>query len=572
MAVGSQATTLSDRAFMKDVSKQLAEAGLESALNAFASNAFGTWTHPSPNVATAILTFPSAHYGTGGADTKAYVRVENFRQIDLSTNRAAVWNFYTTYNTNDIIWYQGVWYRCKQTANNTHLPSDTFFWTCVPGAWSPLATYYPESIVLAGGAGYRCLVKNINHDPLVASPYWTTQVTSPWNEVTNYPADAIVLLGGTAYRALLSNSNHRPPDSTYWLSPPIIFSEGVVSYPNSNTPSINTQLQALVAPGSLFPNVMGAGITVQINSTGMVDSYNSCIAPYGTYFDNQAESFSAVVAGMHNSGRGVSLMSTPIIKGYVAANSRPTAPYSPRWTYDLGATVTGYPAVLGVVNQNRISRSPYVPSFNPMISLPTGEPFDESSTSLGFPTDTAPRIYTKSLGLYLDNATQKITVDGPVIMVISGPLHIDHGQIIVGPNGSLEIFLTGQFTNGVDGSSMGGIVNLTRDPLNPDPTRLLIVGTNTNLSLSGGNQMCSHLPFCGVIYMPSAALNVNNGGTDIYGALSAQYVIFDGAGTVSMHYDTTLRVSGTIGHLTDAPFLVSEIRELSDPASRVSLY
>ena len=41
--------------------------------------------------------------------------------------------------------------------------------------------------------------------------------------------------------------------------------------------------------------------------------------------------------------------------------------------------------------------------------------------------------------------------------------------------------------------------------------------------------------------------------------------------SATLHYDTALRTAGKIGTFIDGPFLISEWRELTDPAERVVL-
>jgi hypothetical protein len=105
-----------------------------------------------------------------------------------------------------------------------------------------------------------------------------------------------------------------------------------------------------------------------------------------------------------------------------------------------------------------------------------------------------------------------------------------------------------------------GIINQTKDP-----KKLLIVDTCTNASTSY-HRFWTTLPFYGVLYLPNAYLNLENGG-QIHGAISAANVNF--ADDANVHYDTSLRTA-TFSCL-DTPYVVTEWRELTDPAERVPL-
>ena len=96
--------------------------------------------------------------------------------------------------------------------------------------------------------------------------------------LTSYSVDDVVFSGGTPYRCIQAHTNHLPPNTAYWLSATVIYSEGVATLPDSSNTAIRTQLRATLAPAARFPNAAGS-VTTRLASAGTVDSYNSCSAP-----------------------------------------------------------------------------------------------------------------------------------------------------------------------------------------------------------------------------------------------------------------------------------------------------
>ena len=194
LAVTNQSMRLSNRDYAKVVSKQLAEMGLELALQAYNANTFSTGWTLSGSTATVALTtvaagpFPALlSLGSSGITPRVNVRVEHY----LAAKKATPWSVLVTYAVGDSVWYQGVWYRCKATTTNQD-PSTTAFWTAAPQVWDPYANYKIGNIVLWGGIPYRCIAANINNlNNLVVSPppnatYWTAASTASWSAVSMY--------------------------------------------------------------------------------------------------------------------------------------------------------------------------------------------------------------------------------------------------------------------------------------------------------------------------------------------------------------------------------------------------
>jgi hypothetical protein len=332
LAVSNQSMRLSNRAYAVDVSRHLAEMGLERALRSFSANTFSTWTR-SGNQAT--LTFPitSSHYGTTGIGGTVYLRVDNYRD----TTKAIPWSVLTAYAVNDYVWYQGVWYVCKSAPPANEAPSNTTYWTAAPAPWSSIANYRPGNIAILGGNAYRCILAHINTPPPDAT-YWTAYAASAWSSATTYNADDVVLSGGMAYRSRSTHLNHAPPDATYWLSAPVIYAEGVAVLPDNAGTTIKTQLRALVAPAALFPNAAGVHHSYPAGfqrHRGQLQLRPRHLRPPSVHADKlfrRARRRQHLWHRRHRHHRHRA--------GLCRAPGASTSPYAPRWTYGA-ATVTG---------------------------------------------------------------------------------------------------------------------------------------------------------------------------------------------------------------------------------------
>lgn len=466
---------------------------------------------------------------------------------------------------------------------------------------------------------------NINQTP-PNTTYWTSSSVAAWSAATSYTTGAVVFSGGVAYRCIAASSNNAPPNTTYWLSAPVIYSQGTATLPDSNSTKITTQLRATLAPAALFPNALGATAQVIFGSTGVTDSYNSPLTaawsssttylagtvvrsgttlyrsiatstnnvpPNATYWaaSTLPVGYSAVVAG---AGVGVSAPTNPVqlnsnyvVGGYLAAPSSSTSPYSPRVNFASGSqlknadgTVTSPWPTAASVDLTRISRSPNVPQFDIQTVIGAGNIpasgntlLPDNATTLGTPGATTPSIYnitdtydngtsvTRS-GLYLNDSLDVLTIDGPVILNVTGPLYINMGRITITPTGSLEVYFSGLMWVGSSSANVG-IRNQTLDP-----KKCLLVSTY-NGNYAGANYFWSVEPFHGLIYMPNAYVRTWNN-VVIHGAISASNIGFPNSGCV-FHYDTSLRTAGKIGTFVDGPYVISEWRELTDPTERVTL-
>ncbi len=573
LAVTNQSMKLSNRSYVSGVSEQLAESGLEQALRSFNQNDWSGWTI-SGTTAKRTVTFPNTKYGSSGLTGSFNLRVDHYG--------ATVWNANGSYNTTSVVWYRGIWFQCIQAHSppSYHTPPNATYWTSAPAAWSSSANYNVSDIALVGGLRYVCSTAHSNQAPPNAT-YWSAgSSVAIWNSATSYAVNDVALVGGTAYRCIVPNSNQTPPNATYWISAPVIYAEGVGVLPDIGSTTIKTQLHATIAVAPLFPNAVAASSALSLNSGGVVDSYNAVLGTYNQTtapfsFGSPNVGYSAVLAG----GTAVTVTSTTI-SGYVAAPSASTSPYAPLATFGTSpaATVKGASSPASPnVDLTRVSRSPFIPQFG--IVAPSANDtlanvgqgsgtFLNQSATLGTPGATTPSIYNITAtydtgwpypGLDLWANYHILNINGPVILNVTGLVRVYYGSLIISgtpsDNASLKIIFTGDLQL----YNTGTVDNRTKLP-----ERLAIYGT-TSLTSPYLNQNPAK-PFYGVIYLPNARFTLQ-GSQDIYGAFSAKNITF--ANSPRLHYDTSLRTTTFSG--VDAPYMISEWRQLTDPAEKVTL-
>jgi hypothetical protein len=605
LAVSNQAMKLSNRSYQRSISAQLAESGIEQSLWSFNWNNWSAWDRTSvPGSAILHIDYPPSKYGNGVVG-RIRLRVDRYD--------ATVWNNFTAYKSSrhDLVWYQGIWYQCIGDTSGTTTPIDgSGKWISAPAPWNASANYKLNNIVTYGdtlNTAYMCAAANINTPPTSSNipSYWIPVggTLGNWNSATNYAVDSIVIYGGTSYRCVVTNSGKQPPNAIFWATAPVIYAEGIAEPPDNSTNAIRTQLHALIAPTPLFPNAIAATSTLNLNSgspLGIVDSYNSSSGPYPSPNIDPRIGYSAILAGGNISGAAVK-MTGGTLQGYISAPSGAFSPYGPN--VNLAGTVKGTAAGTGI-DQARLSRSPYIPQLEPAewnskkgyrvnditrsgpdmylckliptanqdpsdttywtknapLSLPSG-----ANVDIGSAGALTPSIYfinfPASGDVDLNVSSETITIKGPVILNIPGALRVQNGgKIIIESTGSVQIFLNGRLR--IEGS--GGIENQTLDP-----KKLLIVNAAT--ATPGTHRFSSTQSFYGTIYMPrgtgSFTFSNVSGDPRIYGAISAKYITFNSV--ANFHYDTSLRTATFAG--VDAPYMITEWRELTDPAERVIL-
>lgn len=264
LAVCSRAMALSNRSYQTGLSTNLAEAGLEQALSAYANNSWTGWTLSG---VTATRTLSPSGLTGGTASIK----------ISVTNTTATTWRSSSSYAVGSIAWHRGKWYQCKSATGPTLVqpPDDTTSWVSVPMAWSAETAYRIGDVVVHSGSYYRCLAAHISRTPPDTS-VWQSASASNWSAATAYAVNDLALYGGTVWLCLQAHSNQLPPNTSYWASVPVIFTEG--RFAVTGSPTVTSQLKAELAPASLFPNVIGASNTstsISLASSGTVESYNS---------------------------------------------------------------------------------------------------------------------------------------------------------------------------------------------------------------------------------------------------------------------------------------------------------
>ncbi|AOS44462.1 hypothetical protein Verru16b_01524 [Lacunisphaera limnophila] len=168
IAVCNRAMQLSNRSFQSDLSRQLAESGIEEALRAFNKNDWGDWASGGMNIdwtldttnkrATATITYPTTKFGQGVTAT-VKLRVDNY---DVNVLPSA-WTTTTNYLPGNIVSYtDGIWYRATTTQLNKVPGSASSYWiqesspASADMTWVAGSTYYNGKMVLRSGALYRC--------------------------------------------------------------------------------------------------------------------------------------------------------------------------------------------------------------------------------------------------------------------------------------------------------------------------------------------------------------------------------------------------------------------------------
>jgi hypothetical protein len=620
LALCSRVMSLSDRTFHSANSGALAQLGVEQALYAINNNTWTSWTNTSGGALAATDTVALRTMTVGSHSV--YIRFNN--------RNATNWSPGLAYTTADIVWYLGKWYQCTaahsaatdwQAATNynigevvisngvayeciavhaNQLPPNTSFWTPIlsdnggnwasaPSRWNSLVSYSSGDIVIQSGVVYRCTGTTHTNQQPPNTTYWTSVTANTWSSATSYSVDDVAWHGGTLYRCIVAHSNQTPPNTAYWASAPVIYAEGAAGLSGTNTANIETQLRAAIEPAPLFPNALGAtqsssSAVSAASATSTIDSYNSLTGSYSSV--GSAENYSAVVAGP-----SVTMSGATTIRGFVAA------------TTSTLATTTNVKSASSPSSPNadptRITTSYYVPAFSVNTisdggNLPNGTTrLDDGANTLGTVGANAPSVYnivstsqygSNYSGLYLPDTADILTIQGPVVLNVTGSLQLDYGRIRVLSTGSLIIRFTSTLYIGnydyMGYGTTGGLINEAPSTTNPDPRKMILIGTSTYNS-SSNHYFWQTQPFYGLIYMPNAYLHAWNSGyaAQRYGAFAARNVYFNH--TANFHYDSSLRITGGLGtyvnasgtriSVIDAPFQVSRLRELTDPAERITM-
>ncbi len=527
---------------------------------------------------------------------------------DALTGSMWAWNSAYNYNVGDTAYYSGSWYRCLK-ANSANAPSgSSAYWTNTPlnsPNWDPGRQYDLNEVVSYNGVWYLSLTASSNYGQAPSATigsFWiganTSDTSYQWNAATSYSAGAYRCYGGVWYRAVAASTGKSPNDTGSWspVGAPVIYSEATVTLPNN--PSIAVQLRATIAPVALFPNAIGASSTITItgNSTGKIDSFDGSVSTmnsngtYGAYAYGQTSTpfsaspdwnkgYSARVAATGTTSPSITIGNLTTVQGYVSAPSSSTPPYDPLTSFGSSAVVqSATSAASPKVDPTRVSRSAFVPQFDPLprsglatafgnADFPKGTSIDTSAGPvlyLGYPGGTTPAryYYNGDLDVGSSYTVSTIHINGPVILYINGYLRVNlNGTVYVNSTGSAEIHV-GTYLRVTSGSN--GFINRSPSSTSPDTKRLTLIADTSATSAQNYNDTSND--FYGVIYMPNttatSGLQISSGGSlgvEIFGALSAKNITFGAEANV--HYDTSLRYAPLGG--VDQPYGVTDWRKLS---------
>lgn len=508
----------------------------------------------------------------------------------LATSAASAWDWNAglNYNLGDVVYRSSRWYRCIQAHTNQG-PPNTTYWSTAPllnTTWNTGQQYSTNDTVFYNGVWYLSLQNtNAGQNPSTATTYWiganTNNTSYQWNTTTNYSAGAYRCYGGIWYKCLSAGSNKTPNNSSYWTASwaqssgvttgaPVIYAESTVTLPDGS-PAIKTQLRAPIAPASLFPNAAASTSSLTITSgTGTVDSYdNNLGTSYASQVGNTATNYSAVLTA----GTTLAINGTTAVRGYLAWPSPPSG-------ISTDTTVQGPSSPASPkVDSSRVSRSPYLPQFDPLPSPSLTSAFSSwnfpygttlttnpgGTVTIGNPGATTPACYyyngTLDLASSLSYEMATLNINGPVKLYINGNLITrSGGTVVINSAGSAEIHVDGYIRLM---ASTGGFLNNTLDP-----KKLILISDVTSTSTQ--YLAATTNPFYGIVYIPNTTTSLGldiRTGVQIYGAVSAKKIYFRNEANV--HYDTSLRYATIPG--VDQPWAVTEWRELTDPAERAVL-
>ncbi len=243
IAVCSRAMQISDRGFQNDLSRQLAEAGIEEALRAFNKDDWSDWSSPpsgmtvsswtktaTTNVKRArrTITLNSTRLGQGVSAT-IELRVDNY---DAST-LGADYNSSATYRIGDVVNSGGTWYRAIANAISGQTPTNTGtlrYWVPDPikWQWATGISYVEYDLVNYNGRWYRCHTATTSATPTTTANWAAlptaanTPISLSYSSATTYNRGSIVFQNGTWYYGTPdANICNTPPNTTWWAALPV---------------------------------------------------------------------------------------------------------------------------------------------------------------------------------------------------------------------------------------------------------------------------------------------------------------------------------------------------------------
>ncbi|HKB56716.1 MAG TPA: hypothetical protein VKC51_03925 [Lacunisphaera sp.] len=251
LAVGNQSMKLSDRSNRTGLSEQLAELGLEEAMRAFNKNDWSGWTTSgtsatwtiSGTTATCNLAFPATKFGQGVTGS-VKIRIDNYNAAQLDS----IWSSSANYRINDLVGYNGIWYRCVQNHSN-QTPGNLAYWVQapIPWTWSSNITYSLYNVVNYNGTWYRCILAHTSSASITptSTTYWSyiPKISLSWSSGTSYPFGTMLFDSGKWYYCILAHTSSAAitsSNTTYWA--PVITASGTAATPSGSTYSTSPPL------------------------------------------------------------------------------------------------------------------------------------------------------------------------------------------------------------------------------------------------------------------------------------------------------------------------------------------
>ncbi len=136
------------------------------------------------------------------------------------------WSNSTTYNLNDVVYHSGSssWYRCIQANSGQTPSSSSAYWSNAPRwetEWNSSRQYGANDVTYYNGVWYLSLQgSNYGQNPATATSYWASAADASyqWNSTTAYSANTYRSYDRVWYKSLATSTGQSPNDTTYWTA------------------------------------------------------------------------------------------------------------------------------------------------------------------------------------------------------------------------------------------------------------------------------------------------------------------------------------------------------------------
>ena len=288
------------------------------------------------------------------------------------------------------------------------------------------------------------------------------------------------------------------------LSPGTWLITSIGFVPSIASPTVKKTIKVKAFPHPLFNNCLFGTSSVTMSGNGIVDSYNSSIAPY-----------SLATAG---SNGDVGTNGTLTLSGGASVH---------------GDVLIGPDGSTSGVSQTNVTGEVFYSGNDvelPPILLPSYFSGIPNSGNLYLPQGKDTTMTIPTGNYYYNN----ISLSGQAELTISANTHLyvnndftTSGQSIIYTYPGVEIYIGG------DGNFSGqGIINTSGIPSN---LQIYGLGSDTSISYSGQND------FYGTIYAPEVSISLS-GNAAFFGAIVGETIDISGNG--SFHYDEALSQNG----------------------------